>query len=312
MLLDYLLLPAIFLIGLVTSYQDCKEGKIKNKWIVLGLVWGLGIYFLFLIFGLLSFSYVFKVLINSIIALIFGYILWYFNLWSAGDAKLFFIFSLLLPLEYYWRSALPYFPSFVLLINIFIPILLFLICQNLVYFFKKALAFGEIRPTLEEKFLKLKNQLKANYLSYSKIGFGFLLIFLLFQLINFEFANRFSQLGSWSAVIFLLIIVFRKFLSQILKKNWFLVLVLLGIIFYGVAGQIFYSQEMLPRILLLVKGSILFMFIFIIISALLSYIPEEQKKHLPFAIWILIGTLITIILKGSLVSFFLNPTAFLK
>ncbi|MBU2634963.1 hypothetical protein KJ841_00605, partial [Patescibacteria group bacterium] len=68
MILDYLFLPLLFFIGLITSYQDFKEGKIKNKWIILGLIWGLGVYLLFLIFGSLSFYYVSKVLINSIIA----------------------------------------------------------------------------------------------------------------------------------------------------------------------------------------------------------------------------------------------------
>jgi Flp pilus assembly protein protease CpaA len=139
--LDYLFLPMIFLIGLITSYQDFRYGKIKNKWIILGLAWGLGIYLFFLVWGLISepiisFSYIFKVFINSFIALIIGYLLWYFNLWSAGDAKLFALFAFLLPLEYYWRTALPYFPSFVLLINIFIPVLVFYLIKYFVFLVK--------------------------------------------------------------------------------------------------------------------------------------------------------------------------------
>jgi len=128
-LFDFLLLPVLFFIGLVTSYQDFRYGKIKNKWTILGMAWGLGIYILCIIWALIfpylsqifpkiSFfilpSYILKVFINSAFALIVGYLLWSFDFWSAGDAKLFLVFSLLLPLKYYWKSALPYFPSFAL------------------------------------------------------------------------------------------------------------------------------------------------------------------------------------------------------
>jgi len=328
MVLDYLFLPVLFFIGLVTSYQDFKEGKIQNKWILLGLVWGLGIYLLFLIWNLivpyLSFelptflvSYIFKSLINSAISLAIGYLLWYFNLWSAGDAKLFFIFSLLLPLKYYWRSALPYFPSFALLINTFIPIALFLLCQNIFYFFKKVLTFRKIRltkikGTIKGKIVKLKTLLKINYLSYLKVGLGFLLIFMFFQLIKFELKNHFSQLGLLQAIVLLGITFLRKSLSRVLKKNWVLILIFLGIIFYLVIGYLLYSQAMLPKISLSIKESILFMSIFIVISALLSFAPKEQKGHLPFAIYLLIGVLITIILKGSLISLMFNPASFFQ
>ena len=43
MLIDILFLPVIFFIGLVTSWEDFCFGKIKNKWIILGLVYGITI-----------------------------------------------------------------------------------------------------------------------------------------------------------------------------------------------------------------------------------------------------------------------------
>lgn len=311
----------IFLIGLITSYQDFKEGKIKNKWIILGLVWALGIYLLLLIwaisapylaqiyskeFTFILPSYILKVFINSLIALLGGYLLWYFNLWSAGDAKLFALFTFLLPLRFYSKSYLPYFPSFVLLINTFIPVLIFLICQNLFCFLKKALAFREIQPAMREKILKLKTLFKKNYLNYLKVGLGFLLLFMFFRLIKFELDNRFGQVGWWQTTVLLLIIILRKSLSQFLKKSWLLILILLGIIFYLVASYFFSTQAVLPKFFLSIKSSILFVFIFIIVSALLSYVPEGQKKHLPFAVWMLLGVIITMILKGSIISFLIN------
>lgn len=311
-LFDFLFLPVIFFIGLITSYQDFKEGKIKNKWIILGLVWGLGIYILFLIWALavpylsqiyskqFTFilpSYILKVFINSVIALIIGYLLWYFNLWSAGDAKLFFVFSLLLPLKYYWRTSLPYFPSFALLINIFIPLLLFLMGQNLFYFLK-TISTSKITGFFGGNLLKFK----TNYPLYLKEFLGFLLIFAIFQIIKYELGSWLGRFGQWQTLAFLLVMAARKPLRRVFKKTWVLTLIFLLIIFYLTVGQLFYSHGILSKVFSLIKNSVLFMLIFIIFSALLSYIQEEKKKHLPFAAWALVGVLLTIVLKGSLIS----------
>lgn len=149
-LIDILFLPIIIFICIITSLEDLKEGKIKNKWIKLGFFWGIFIYFFFfflstlnIVFSsffpqkvyFLSYSYLFKVLINSSFALILSFLLWYFRLWSAGDAKLFFVISFLLPLKYYWKSYLPWFPSFALLINIFFPAFIFFLLHFFFHFF---------------------------------------------------------------------------------------------------------------------------------------------------------------------------------
>lgn len=312
MILDYLFLPVLFLIGFITSYQDFKESKIKNKWILLGLSWGLGIYVLFLIWSFIAPflaqtyskhftfvlpSYILKVLINSAIALIVGYVLWYFDLWSAGDAKLFFVFSLLLPLKYYWRSALPYFPSFALLINIFVPALLFLMGQNLFYFLK-TFSVSKITGFWRNNLLKFK----TNYLLYLKEVLGFLLIFAIFQIIKYELGSWLGRFGQWQTLAFLLVMAAQKPLTTIFKKTWVLILVLLGVVFYLTVGQLFYSQTILTKAIFLIKNSIFFMIIFAVASVLLSYIQEQKKKHLPFAIWAFAGVLLTILLQRSLIS----------
>ena len=44
----------LFFIGIITSYQDLIYGKIRNKWIILGLLYGLLIVFLFFIWNLIA------------------------------------------------------------------------------------------------------------------------------------------------------------------------------------------------------------------------------------------------------------------
>lgn len=315
MLLDFLFLPILFFIGFITSYQDFKEGKIKNKWIILGLVWGLGIYFLLLIWALIAPylsqifskefifilpSYILKVFINSALALIVGYLLWYFNFWSAGDAKLFFIFSLLLPLKYYWQSALPYFPSFALLINIFILVLIFLMGQNIFYFLKSiSLSKISVSKAVSLNYAKFK----TNYLTYLKTFFGFFLIFIVFQIIKIELDNFIGKASWWSASLMLLLVIVRKPFNKVFQKNWFLILSFLGLVFYLNSPYSHFSLLDFPA---LIKNSLFFMAIFVIISLLTSMFEESQKKHLPFAIWVMLGTLITIIIKGSLINWLIQ------
>ena len=151
MIFDILFLPLLFFISIIISYEDIKYGKVRNKWIILGLVWGLAIIFFFFIwyfiaspithfyyFNILQLpdgspapvftiplNYLSKVILNVVIALTIAFLMWRFKAWAAGDAKLFMVYSLLIPLKYYWKSYLVYFPSFVLLINIFIPIFIY-------------------------------------------------------------------------------------------------------------------------------------------------------------------------------------------
>ncbi len=307
MLLDLLFLPVLFFIGIITSYEDLKEGKIKNKWIVFGLSWALTIYCLLLILALilkrfsLNFSiispfYIFKVLINSSIAFISGYLLWYFNLWSAGDAKLFFVFSLLLPLKYYWKSTLPYFYSFTLLINTFVLALSFLLIQNLLSLRKLILSFLK-STNLETVKKSFTQHFKKNYIEYLKEGGSFLLIFTIFQLIWSEFGNLTAE-KKGPLVFLLFLIILRKMLKLIFKNIWLLILITL--IFLGIFLFLNnFKQNFFYNVLFSLKTSIFYTFLFFIFSSLLS--GEEEKKH-PFAIWLFGGVLITIFLKGSFLS----------
>jgi len=162
MIFDILFLPLLFFIGIITSYEDIKCGKVRNKWILLGLIWGLIIIIFFFVWYFVaspitryyyfeiqnlpdnspapvftvSLVYLWRVILNVVIALLIAFLMWRFNAWAAGDAKLFVVYALLLPLTYYWKSYLPYFPSFVLLINIFIPIFLYLLIVSFIYYLK--------------------------------------------------------------------------------------------------------------------------------------------------------------------------------
>lgn len=125
----YYFLPAILALGIITSYEDIKYGKIRNKWVVLALIYGFVVYAALVVFlflnNALDTAYLIGLGINIALSLLIGFGMWYSSLWSAGDAKLFLAYSALVPLPSYNIGYIKYFPSITLLINTFVPVLFF-------------------------------------------------------------------------------------------------------------------------------------------------------------------------------------------
>ncbi|MBU1500325.1 prepilin peptidase [Patescibacteria group bacterium] len=128
--LKCLFLIPLLVIGVMTSYSDIKYGKIKNIHLLWGFCYALLLYSFLIYYSYFvihqsdNLKYVVELLINGTIAFVVGYLLWHFNLWAAGDAKLFPIYSLLIPLEIYSKNYIRYFPSLILLADTFLFICL--------------------------------------------------------------------------------------------------------------------------------------------------------------------------------------------
>jgi len=220
--INYLFVFLVIIIGLATSWEDIKFGKIRNKWILLGLAGGIALQAAALAGGFLPTDLIFSGLLNALIALLVGYLLWYFDLWAAGDAKLFFVFALLLPLSYYSRTYLPLFPSFALLINTFVPVLIFLLAQSVFFLFKKFFISNDSKIskknfsiiTIKQKLLELKDNLRRNRVKYIKIIVGSLLILI----VSFIFRNWF--LGKTKIGFFALISGSMLFFAVFGLINW--------------------------------------------------------------------------------------------
>lgn len=132
-MVDYLfvfLLPIIVFVGLGTSYEDIRYGKIRNNYIAVSIVYALASvmvfsFFLFR-FGNLNFTYLVEYGINVVAALFVGFFIWHIGFWSAGDAKLFLAYSMLLPLSVYSLEYVTFFQSSVVIVNTFLPVFVFL------------------------------------------------------------------------------------------------------------------------------------------------------------------------------------------
>jgi hypothetical protein len=124
-------LPAIIALGVMTSYEDIKYGKIRNKWIIAALIYAFMAYIALIVFyylaETLNVRYLLELLTNTVAVIAVGFGAWFFGVWTAGDGKLFIAFSLLIPLSSYKLGYHAWVPSISLLINIFVPALLIVV-----------------------------------------------------------------------------------------------------------------------------------------------------------------------------------------
>lgn len=156
-LLAMLLLPAVFIVGAITSYEDIKLGRIRNKWIIFSLAYSLAALIIVVLFmyaqnEAINKSYIVIYFVNAAFAFLVGFLIWLFGLWSPGDAKLFFAYSVLVPLSLYSGSSADYFPSFAILAYTFVPFLVFYI---IMVFFRTGsrLKLNVLNSMLKPKFL---------------------------------------------------------------------------------------------------------------------------------------------------------------
>ena len=118
-----LFLPCIILLGIITSIQDVKFGKIKNIWIIIAIAFSIivnaGLITFYWVNGVLNLGYVAEMLTNLAFAIAVGFGLWASGIWTAGDGKLFIAYCALIPPSVYSFGYQKYFPAFALLVNLF-------------------------------------------------------------------------------------------------------------------------------------------------------------------------------------------------
>lgn len=310
MIFNILFLPVLLFIGLITTYEDIRYGKIRNKWIKLGLVWGTIVIISFLVWFFIAspvlhfyyfeirqlppgspapvfvvnLEYLGRVVVNTLIALLTAFLMWRAGAWAAGDGKLFVVFALLLPLQYYWKSYLPYFPSFVLLINIFIPFFIYLLFISVSHWLKfiyleriKKQSFSNRRrtdfalmdPSERERRKQAKKQAKRkavrqklkNMLAMLSV---FISIFLIFGLFQDSIQKRLGiNISSFQMFVFAGLIIFSGSLSKIFNRSLVfgaVIVALAGIMTYGfltspqITGKIFLQSFKMMLVFMIVLG----------------------------------------------------------
>lgn len=165
--IDALSILLVVVFGLITSFEDIKFNKIRNKWVLLAIISGFFLLALRFIVILLKGSsinprYFTEFFLNLFITFVVGIFMWEMKLWSPADAKLFLGYAALIPMSIYRFGYINHFPSFVIIINAFTPLFFF-------YFFHILAKTG-----YKEKVEALKHTLKLkSFVELLLFIFGF-------------------------------------------------------------------------------------------------------------------------------------------
>lgn len=185
-------LPTILALGIITSYEDIKEGKIRNKYICTAFSLGIIIHFILLYSGIIDLRYAGISFVFVIISIIIGVLIWLMNWWGAGDTKLFITYNLLIPITQYNNLSTPI-HSVELITNMIIPIFLFLV----IYLF--------IKSTKKHKSIAMKKTFNIKNLIVV-----LLLVFSISWIIH-EIFQYFSIPQNYLLNLLLIILIYRGF-----------------------------------------------------------------------------------------------------
>lgn len=141
----------IIILGIITSYTDIRYGKISNKHILSGIIYAILINTLaFFSFEAHNWNAYLHYFISTTFTLLISFIFWNIGLWTAGDAKLFFVFNLLTPPDLINIGYKGMFYGLVFFTNIFGTMLFFFIFKLLIKIKKKEI-FASIKKTFKIK-----------------------------------------------------------------------------------------------------------------------------------------------------------------
>ncbi|MFC1517795.1 hypothetical protein ACFL5G_04465 [Candidatus Margulisiibacteriota bacterium] len=210
----------VIVLGVVTSYSDIVLKKVYNNALQRYFFIGVLIFIIFLGIslagqakGMYNLFYFRDVLINAFTAFLVAIIFWYLHVWAAADAKLFAVYAFLLPLSFYANQYLKYFPSFLLLLNIFMPALLYLLFKFTLFL------IGEIMVSKKKYLQRLKKNISAHRKVWLSNILGYLAIFIitgiLQKYINLALGKYFPIQG----LAFMSLFFVRKILTRLLQSK---------------------------------------------------------------------------------------------
>ena len=275
---DLLFLVPLFTVGIISTFNDIRYGKIKNLWIGIGLIFTLIVYAAFFIIAIIelpekhNLKYMIDMIVNGLIAGGVSFFMWKSNLWGAGDAKLITLFSFLLPLKFYSNSYVDFFPAFNIFINTFILIIVFILLEYFLFILKNHNRFKKISFSFikKENLLGLLNM----FLIYLVI---FISIRLLINHMESSLVNYFSP--SNFAAIMLLLFVVNRFLFKFLLKNKIIMTMIIAYVIFYITYLMINGQTSI--LLYTLKTALIYMIsIRILITLLNQYLSDKEIKQI--------------------------------
>jgi len=278
--INFYFYPIILILGIASSYTDVKSKAIRNRHLILSL----GAAFLIYVYLILTKRIIINpaLIINIFLGATIGFMLYFIEIWGAGDGKLFFVYCLLIPSTKY--SNLFVFPCLTLFLNIFLVSLGGIVIISL--------------PALIRKFPSiLKKIFSLNLLK--NILMPFLIIFS-FSWIFWSYIEKFKLPMPLLFKFIAVLLLYQLIAKTIRKIKQVVPLKLQPSIFLSlIAGGLILKKIVQPYSFSLARLSQYFKYILcysLIIHILKTVVntegSEENKKndkHIPFAIFMFIG-----------------------
>lgn len=198
---------AILSCGLYTGYTDFRYGKIANIYTLFLIGLGICSQVMFINEGSITWLHS---CINLLGGLGISFTMFYMGIWAAGDAKLFWGISLLMPPSVFSQTTATQFYPLILLVNIFV---LFLIYVSIRSIFKIPLQ-GH-RRLISANFITHVKQFPRRILQVlSHIGVGGLAFYIPGKLqVELDLAVQLTMFAS-------IIITFNKMVEKYIPKNY--------------------------------------------------------------------------------------------
>lgn len=310
-ILDLAMLPALALLAGVTSVEDLREGRIRNKWVLMALMWGAGAY------ALLSLSRIYAPYLtapavantlfngswaaligmtaaNAFCSLLIGFLLFHFGYWAAGDAKLFFAVALLLPLKYYFAHFLPVFPALNLFINTILIAALYVwgeTAWKLTGYVRANPEVDIMREIRDSSVVRLKGALRLLLVPVGLFSAIMCAVYL------FDIDRRVSVSAMLTAMLAMFLA--KNLLKRAIENRAF---VLLFRAFTVITAAVLLSSPMRGQFLKMALFMSAFFVGIILLSEVVPGLSEKyklQKENMPFALCLSLGLVSTVLLKGS-------------
>ncbi|MEW6200778.1 MAG: hypothetical protein AB1546_02300 [bacterium] len=244
----YLSIPLLLWFGYLSSFADIKTGRIPNRQIMLGLKIGLAWHASYM--GYLMWvsrtalfpegmaavgEYCGDVAMNTAIALAISFLMWWMHLWAAGDAKLFTVFSFLIPVMFYEKFYVKIFPSFALLYNVFLVALMVVagdFLYKLVLMAVRRKREGDLMKIVRESLSRgaISERVFSNWRTILRWMVGLVFSFLITSLIrkyastllvksmSFQFTIDLENIAFNETILILLLFLFFKPLSKLYEN----------------------------------------------------------------------------------------------
>lgn len=290
-------LPTILALGAVTSYEDLKEGKIRNKYLAAAAIVGLITHAILLLSGIEGIRYLVVQMVGTIAAFFTALFIWYIKWWSAGDAKLFTTYFFLLPISVFKNASLS-FAVIALLVNTVLPVWMFLLIRASVFQRKSMLRILRRAFNYKEIARSVLLVLSTSWLIYAA-----------FQRLGIV-PNPLASI----AIFFIIGAVMQKYL-----KDWDFAVYLAVLLSRAVLDeQLFSSGAIVSTILLLLGYYFARYFIVGLMQADSAQKAKTNKKagnilyfnrqddNLAFAPMLFLGALMTILLGQSIETAIIN------